>query len=209
MQNIRGVFSSNLKRLLKEKNITQLELADYIGVSDASVNNWANGKKMPRMDKVDKICKYLKIKRSDLIEDKSDLSNIPGVIPLEKIRKIPILGTISCGEPIFADENYEGYFIADSSIKASFALRAKGASMIEANINDGNLVLLRKDFEFINGNIYAVLIDDEATLKRVYKTGNTYTLNPANVNYQPIVLTDNEEAMILGEMVGVYQVRSK
>nr|DAS24862.1 MAG TPA: Repressor protein CI [Caudoviricetes sp.] len=66
--NIREVFSTNLKKMLKERGKTQLELAEFVGVSDASVNNWVNGIKLPRMDKVDKICKFLNVKRSDLIE---------------------------------------------------------------------------------------------------------------------------------------------
>lgn len=66
--NIREVFSTNLKKMLKERGKTQLELAEFAGVSDASVNNWVNGIKLPRMDKVDKICKFLNVKRSDLIE---------------------------------------------------------------------------------------------------------------------------------------------
>ena len=72
--NIREVFSTNLKEMLKERGKTQLELAEFVGVSDASVNNWVNGIKLPRMDKVDKICKFLNVKRSDLIEPKKPQS---------------------------------------------------------------------------------------------------------------------------------------
>ena len=81
--NIREVFSTNLKEMLKERGKTQLELAEFVGVSDASVNNWVNGIKLPRMDKVDKICKFLNIKRSDLIEPKKPQSiddlNLTGI----------------------------------------------------------------------------------------------------------------------------------
>lgn len=203
------IFSENLKYYMDKNNVDRNKLCEDLGFKYMTLSDWINAKTYPRIDKIELLSDYFNINKSDLIEDKTNLSNIKNLIPLEKARRIPILGRIACGEPIFADENYEGYFIADSSIKASFALRVKGDSMIEANINDGDLVLLRKDFEFVNGNIYAVLIDDEATLKRVYKTGNTYTLNPANVNYQPIILDGEKEAMIVGEMVGVYNVRSK
>ena len=81
--NIREVFSTNLKEMLKERGKTQLELAEFVGVSDASVNNWVNGIKLPRMDKVDKICKFLNVKRSDLIEPKKpktiDDLNLTGI----------------------------------------------------------------------------------------------------------------------------------
>lgn len=207
-------FPIRLKKIMNDKQITQAELSKITKITASSISDWLNRKYEAKQDKIDIIATALNISPAWLLGynvpiEKNTISNIPNIIPLEKARRIPILGRIACGEPIFADENYEGYFISDSSIKASFALRVKGDSMIDANINDGDLVLLRKDFEFVNGNIYAVLIDDEATLKRVYKTGNTYTLNPANVNYQPIILDGEKEAMIVGEMVGVYNVRSK
>lgn len=66
--NIREIFSNNLKKFLKEQKKTQLELANFVGISDAAVNNWVKGYKLPRMDKVDKICKFFSIKRSDLLE---------------------------------------------------------------------------------------------------------------------------------------------
>lgn len=66
--NIREIFSNNLKKFLKEQKKTQLELANFVGISDAAVNNWVKGYKLPRMDKVDKICKFFNIKRSDLLE---------------------------------------------------------------------------------------------------------------------------------------------
>ncbi len=66
--NIREIFSNNLKKFLKEQKKTQLELANFVGISDAAVNNWVKGYKLPRMDKVDKICKFFTIKRSDLLE---------------------------------------------------------------------------------------------------------------------------------------------
>lgn len=68
--NIREIFSNNLKKFLKEQKKTQLELANFVGISDAAVNNWVKGYKLPRMDKVDKICKFFNIKRSDLLENK-------------------------------------------------------------------------------------------------------------------------------------------
>ena len=71
--NIREIFSNNLKKFLKEQKKTQLELANFVGISDAAVNNWVKGYKLPRMDKVDKICKFFNIKRSDLLENKQIL----------------------------------------------------------------------------------------------------------------------------------------
>lgn len=203
-----------IKDLIKEKrlekNLTMKELADKVGVSEATISRWESGEISNMKHKgIISLSNVLDIEPNDLMGWESDYSNISNIIPLDAARKIPILGRIACGEPIFAEENFEGYFIADASIKASFILRAKGDSMIDANIHDGDLVFIKKDFEIINGNIYAVLIEEEATLKRVNRLGEKFILNPANSNYEPIILDGSKESMILGEMIGVYNVRSK
>ncbi|MDO4778495.1 MAG: S24 family peptidase [Tissierellia bacterium] len=141
--------------------------------------------------------------------DEIDLNKIPGIIPLHKSRRIPILGVIACGSPIWAEENIEGYFIIDNIIAADFSLYAKGDSMKDANINDGDLVFLRRTPDVDDGSIAAVLIDNEATLKKVYKTDNELILQPCNSSYKPLVITNEHDVMILGEMVGVYSARNK
>lgn len=135
-----------------------------------------------------------------------DLHNIPGVIPLHKATRIPILGTIACGDPIWADENYQGYFVVDSSIKADFCLYAHGDSMIDEGITDGDIVFLKKTSAVDNGTIAAVLIEDEATLKKVYKTEKGVVLQPCNSKLDPVVIPKEEaqNVLILGEMVGYY-----
>lgn len=207
-------FPIRLKKIMNDKQITQAELSKITKITASSISDWLNRKYEAKQDKIDIIATALNISPAWLLGynvpiEKNTISNIPNIIPLDKSRRIPILGRIACGEPIFAEENFEGYFIADASIKASFILRAKGDSMIDANIHDGDLVFIKKDFEIINGNIYAVLIEEEATLKRVNRLGGKFILNPANSNYQPIILDGSKESMILGEMVGVYNVRSK
>ena len=93
--------------------------------------------------------------------------NIENIFPLET-QKIPLLGNIACGEPIYADEQFEFYVMAGTEIKADFCLRAQGDSMIGARINDGDIVFIRKQEMVEDGEIAAVLIGDETTLKRVY-----------------------------------------
>lgn len=208
-QKQKDILSKNLIKNLERKGITQTQFAQMLDYPEMTVSNWINAKYYPRIDKIQEMADFFNINKSDLIEDKIDLSQIDGITLLNKARKIPILGTIACGEPIWAYENFDGYFVADTSIKADFIVKAKGDSMIDAGINDGDLVFLKKTPTVDNGRIGAVLIDNEATLKKVIKTDNAVILQPCNVDYQPIVLTDNEEAMILGEMVGVYQTRNK
>lgn len=203
------VLAKNLQYYMDLNNISRNELIEALDLKYMTLSDWLNAKTYPRIDKIELLANYFNINKSDLIEDKIDLSQIDGITLLNKARKIPILGTIACGTPIWAEENFEGFFIADFSIKADFIVKAKGDSMIDARINDGDLVFLKKTPTVDSGRIGAVLIDNEATLKKVIKTDNAVILQPCNSDYQPIVLTSDDEAMILGEMVGVYQTRNK
>ena len=106
-------------------------------------------------------------------------------MPLPKTKKVPLLGTIACGEPILAEENIDEYIDMDESIDADFCLRCKGDSMINARINDGDIVYIRQQPRVEHGQIAAVLVDDEATLKRVYLYEDYITLKPENPAYEP------------------------
>lgn len=111
----------------------------------------------------------------------------PGFIPLPNMVKVPLIGDIACGEPITAEENIADYVDAPEHMRCDFALRCKGESMIDAGIEDGDTVFIRSQPEVANGQIAAVRIGDEATLKRVYWDGETLTLMPANERYAPMV----------------------
>lgn len=133
--------------------------------------------------------------------DELDITNIKNIIPVPKMKKIPILGTIACGDPIYADENIDGYAMAPSHVDADFCLRCKGDSMVNARIYDGDIVYIHKQPVVENGEIAAVLIDDEATLKRVYIYSDKIVLQPENPLYAPIVCIHEEmnSVQILGK----------
>jgi repressor LexA len=111
-----------------------------------------------------------------------------------KLKKFPMLGEIACGEPIFADEDKEHCVMADMDIQADFCLTAKGDSMIDARINDGDIVFIKEMPIVDNGEIAAVIIGDEATLKRVYyyREQNKLVLNPANPKDEPMIYENHE-----------------
>ncbi len=113
---------------------------------------------------------------------------------------IPLLGNIAAGTPILAEQNIEEYFNLDSSIKADFALRVRGDSTIKANINSGDIVFIKQQVDIENGEIGAVLLEDEATLKRIYKEDGVLTLQPENDKYAPRHYTDGN-IKILGKLV--------
>lgn len=202
-EKIRKVFSHNLSKLLKERNSTQLDLAHFMNVSNTTVNNWVNGYKMPRMDKIDRICVFLGINRTALLTETPppipQFDNIHQVAPV----KIPILGRIACGEPIFEAEDFQGYTDFISKIHVDFCLIAQGDSMIGARIHDGDVVFIRQQPEVENGEIAAVSINDEVTLKRIYIYDNQIVLNAENPKYAPMIysLDQIESFRILGKAV--------
>lgn len=127
----------------------------------------------------------------------------PNVSPMPETRKIPLLGTIACGEPILAEENIDDYVNIPKELAGDFALTCKGDSMINARIFDGDIVYIRQQDTVENGEIAAVLIGDEATLKRVRLFDDHISLEPENPQYRPIVLWGEEmnTVRILGKAV--------
>ncbi len=130
--------------------------------------------------------------------------NVPdNILQVPKMTSIPLVGTIACGTPILAQENIESNVDLPEHIRADFALRCKGDSMINARIYDGDIVYIRQQETVENGEIAAVLIEDEATLKRVRLFEDHISLEPENPQYRPMVLWENEmnNVRILGKAV--------
>lgn len=203
----RQIFSNNLRRLIDVSGKTQKEVADAIGVSQQIMNVWVRGKAIPRMGKIQRLADYFGVEKSDLIDEKPEVPSIPdysNIFPLQRTR-IPLLGEIACGEPIFCNEGRESYIAAGTDIKADFCLKARGDSMTGARILDGDIVFIQKDAPIEDGQIYAVVIDDEATLKRVYYDAEDHMLqlvaeNPA---YKPLIYTGEklDHVHILGKAI--------
>ena len=128
----------------------------------------------------------------------------PGFEPMPKMKKIPLIGAIACGEPITAEQNIEKMVDVPENIRCDFSLTCHGDSMVDAGIHDKDVVYIRIQPEVENGEIAAVRIDGEATLKRVYYNPGTLTLMPANPAYAPMIYTGPqlEEVHIEGKAVG-------
>lgn len=122
------------------------------------------------------------------------------ILPMPKMRQIPLVGDIACGVPILAVENVEDMVNIPENIRADFALRCKGDSMINARIYDGDIVYIRQQPVVDNGQIAAVLIDDEATLKRFRKYSDHIVLEPANPQFMPLSYwgDDMKDVHVLG-----------
>lgn len=203
---------SNIVKRLKESILNSgysyAELEKLTGISRSSLQRYANGvtAKIP-IDAIQTIAKAVGVEAEYIMGwTDSDLTHIKNIEPIPTMVKVPLLGTIACGEPILAEENIEDYINMPEKAKGTFALRCKGDSMINARIFDGDIVFIREQPEVENGEIAAVLIEDEATLKRVYKTENSIELRPENPTFKPLYYQKEEmnKVRILGKAVGFY-----
>ena len=176
-----------MKRRRKEYNIPVEAIAEILNVSIATVYRYESGEieKVPGA-LLEPLAKVLRTTPAYLMGwesfEEADIFSISNIVPIET-KKIPLLGTIAAGQPIFAEEGFECYVECGADVKADFALRIKGNSMINARINDGDLVFIRKQETVNHGEIAAVLIDDEATLKRWRQYGNRVVLHAENPDY--------------------------
>ncbi len=132
-----------------------------------------------------------------------ELPLLGNIIPMPEMRKIPLIGSIACGAPILAEEHIEEYIDIPRHVHADFALTCKGDSMINARIFDGDMVYIRQQNTVDNGEIAAVLIDGEATLKRVQLFEDHISLEPENPQYRPLVYWGEEmnSVRILGKAI--------
>ncbi len=202
-----------LTKRRKELGLTMKQVADAVGVSEATVSRWESGTiANMRRDRIQALSVILKTSPNFIMTGEMEdagmfLSSIHNLIPMPKSKKVPLLGTIACGTPILATENIEDYVDMDNDIHADFALRCKGDSMINARIMDGDIVYIRKQNAVEKGEIAAVLIDDglesEATLKRVYIDLDKIRLCAENPAYQDIVFfeEDMNKVRIIGKAV--------
>jgi len=135
--------------------------------------------------------------------DEADSTDMPDNVFTPKMKKVPLLGTIAAGEPVYADEEYGTYVELNLDIKADFALKIKGDSMIDARINDGDIVFIRKQPLVDNGEVAAISVDDEVTLKRFYRNNGGVILKPENSKYQPKYYTEEDfkNIRILGKAI--------
>lgn len=190
------IFSKNLNKYLNKYSKSQKEVADAINVSPQTFNTWCQGIALPRMGKVQLLADYFHIDKSDLIDEKDATSSIlSNIYPIE-LKRFPMLGEIACGKPIYANEDRESYIMAGTDIKADFCLKAKGDSMINARICDGDIVFIRQQDIVENGEIAAVVInnDNEATLKRFfyYTEKNMVILKAENPAFEDMIFLNDE-----------------
>ena len=202
-------FKDRLNKAIADRDIKPAELARRTGINKSSITAWLKGDYEAKQDNIFKLSKALGVSEAWLMGIDTPSTPPTNIIPItdSNMVRIPIIGTIACGDPILADENIIGYryHLKDTLPGGeTFYLKAKGDSM-EPKIPNGADVLIRLQEDVEDGEIAAVLVngDTEATLKRVKKQGDIVMLVAENSAYAPYIITETNPARILGKAVEV------
>lgn len=197
-------MGQKIKALREEHGLTLEQVGEAVGVGKSTVRKWETGQiANMRRDKIAALAQVLHTSPAYLMGWKEEI-NVDNLFRIDT-KKFRLLGNIACGEPIFANEQFEVYVVSGANIDADFCLKAKGDSMIGARINDGDIVFIKQQDMVDDGEIAAVLIEDEATLKRVQYNAeeNELMLFAENPKYKTMRFTGEElnHIRILGKAV--------
>lgn len=208
-------IGQRIKKYRLELGLSVDEVASRLGKNRATIYRYENNniKELP-ITVLEPLAKVLNTTPADLMGWEDDSSNTDNdlftkysnIHHIEK-KALPILGSVACGKPIFMSEERESYVEVGTEVRADYCLRAKGDSMINARINDGDIIFVRQQSTVENGEIAVVAVDDEATLKRVYYYPETQklVLQAENPAYAPLLFVGNEleKVHILGKAVAL------
>lgn len=198
-------ISENITRLLKKHGWTQLKLSELTGISKSTLSDYKNCKTLINPGNVEKIAKAFGVLKHEVDPSfKTTLDNQINSECEDFITLLPLYGLISCGNGYFTENSIEEYIEIPTSWLDSeehFLLRAKGDSMINSRIEDGDLLLIRKQTNFNDGDIMAVIIDDAAYLKKVYQKENSILLQSSNPKYDPIFIDKFSNCTIVGKLM--------
>ena len=201
--------SEKIRQLRIAKGLSQEALGELVGVKKAAINKYETGRVINiKKSMLVRLADALGVLPADLLDDipKEDQPDLPSNILTPAAYPLPILGTICAGDGILCEENFDGFFFVDNSIRASYCLHVHGDSMIDAEIYDEDIVFIRKDYDFKDGKIYAVVFgaQQDAVLRKIYRDGGKVILMPCNNSYKPLVM-DPDDIFIIGECVGMYR----
>lgn len=222
----KATTASRLQTLMRDRNLRQVDILEKarayaaqrgIKLNKSDISQYVSGKVEPGQDKLLLLAEALGVNPAWLLgydvpaepdESAAALSALPAIhpdiLPIG-VRRVPLLGDIACGEPIFAEEECAALLAVGSDVSCDFALRCKGDSMTGARIYNGDIVFIRQQDTVLDGEIAAVLLDDDATLKRVYRLADgRVELRAENPMYKSILVGGEGETRtfrILGKAV--------
>lgn len=195
-RNNKAILAKNIRHYMELNHKTRNEMCEALGVKYTTFTDWVNAKTYPRIDRIEQMANYFGIQKSALLEDH--------ILPADAIpyqerptQPIPIVGVVSCGSPLLAEDNIEGYHETSmqdiTTGETYFWLRAKGDSMINVGIHEDDLLLIRQQQDVDSGDIAVVAVnEDDATLKRVIKKDNALILQPENPAYETKIFVGEE-----------------
>jgi len=194
------LFMKRVTKLMNENNINLKNLASKTKISDSRLNKLINGIREPYVNEIQAIAEVFSVNPVWLF-----MTGVPKDINIARMRfkKVPVIGTIAAGTPILAQEDIIGLENVSENDHVDFALKVKGDSMINARIFDGDIVFVKQQSTVENGEIAAVLVDDEATLKRFYRFNGNIILKAENPIYKDMIFSakDHKNIKILGKAV--------
>ena len=192
-----------LKKERKKYGLTQAELGERLGVKQQAICKWEKNESEPSSENLSTLATMYGVTVDYLLGRETE-RNTPDV----PYNVLHLLSEVACGAPNFTEDNYEELIVSNMHNRADFCVRAKGDSMINARIYDGDVVFVRKQEMVNNGEIAVVAIDDGATIKRVYYTPQEarLVLMPENPTHKPLVYIGEElnRVRILGKVVGFF-----
>lgn len=201
-----ATIGHRIRQLREEKQLTQDQLAKSlsINISKSTIGMYELNKREPNKEIAEALADFFNVDMNYLYgtsEYRNNYEWLRNASPVPATRKIPLLGKIACGEPITAIEHPDEYVDVPEFVSADFALLCQGDSMINARILDGDIVYIRRQSCVENGEIAAVQIDGEATLKRVFISNGSILLQAENPAFAPIILSGEQvqDVQILGK----------
>ena len=199
-----NTLGDRMRILRSGRGLTQQDVAAALNVSRSAVAMWERTEREPNLETLAALARLLDLPLSALVEREE--APLPAGLRPVRTKRVPLLGTIAAGEPIFAEEEHETYVDVGGSVHADFALEVKGSSM-EPVYKDGDVVYIRSQDDVLDGQVAAVVVDDSATLKRVYHLPVGVQLMPLNPAFAPMLFTpeNSDSVRILGLAVGYFR----
>lgn len=207
------ILAKNLKKYMEQNKIDRYKLCEDLNFKYSTVSEWLHARKYPRIDSIEKIAKYFGVSKSDIIEEKtvSDSSNLNYVIPNDNIYNIPVFESVSAGFGSYASSEILKYvpIVLHSEYEAenTIAIKVVGDSM-HPKIEDGDIIIVRKQSSVDSGDIAVVLLNgEEGLVKKVEYDINWINLISINPKY-PVKRFKGEEVMriqVVGKVVGSYK----
>lgn len=201
-------FAQRLQTALEIRGLKQIDLVEKTNISKSAISQYLSGDFEPKQSNTYKLAQALHVNEAWLMgyddvpmDPQINPFTMPNISPL-KIKKVPLLGEIAAGIPILAEERTEDYIECQNDLPADFCLKIKGNSMFP-RLQDGDLVFIHQQQDVENGEIAAVYVDGEATLKRIYKTPNSVQLISENPEFAPIIYSNSNcsDLKILGKAI--------